>query len=355
MAAPESQFFDRFSMPRFLRHQINKAFLSAPSEKATPTSPIDFLSFPPEIRNQITDFILKPGHIHFPKANEKDKSSYPGFQLLAANHQTYSEGRLQFYSDNMFHLPAGLIRHTEQAFAQYQPKHLALIRRVTIDCGIHDLADASMLSVLQDNTREGLRGVLGLHPVFDYIHGSRELPRIWIDKLLFVRDHFPNIEELHVNFSDLREIPWKNGSYDKKGYDKQSDVYFETETWSHRLNTDFSVNGTVDIVLKGQNIQDEIRGLPVNLEDYEPPQTNGFSLLPFAIAFAAERAHDEVHAWVHAVEDWDGMLRNFEEVAELQERKLQFGEHKGALYTPQILRSLCPHGLHEYSCPYCQL
>ena len=323
-------FFDRFSISRFLRHQITKAFLSAPPEMATPMSPIDLLSIPPDIRNQITDLVLKPGHIHFPKADAKVKSSYPGFQLLAANHQTYSEGHLQFYSDNIFHLPAGLIRHTEQAFARYQPKHLALIRYVTTDCGLHDLADASLLSelVFQGNMRAGSPSILGLRPVFNYIEDSNELPSMWIDKLLFVLDHFPNIEELHVNFSDLQELFAKHGPEDKEGW-------------------------TAEIVLEGQDIQDQIGDLTVDPKDFYPRRPDDFKLLGYGIALAAERAHSKMHDWRHEVRDWQGMLRKFEEVAELQERKLQSGEHKGPLYTPQMLRSLCSHGLGACACPVC--
>jgi len=81
-----------------------------------PTVPkqIDYSSFPPEIRNKIIDFALRPGHIHPPYTRS-------GVQILATNRQHYKIGHVTYYSDNIFHMPHG--DSYKDILQKYRPEH----------------------------------------------------------------------------------------------------------------------------------------------------------------------------------------------------------------------------------------
>jgi len=98
-----------------------------------------YFALPGEVRNQIMNLVLKPGDIHFPQTSTKDTQSLSGFQFLASNRQAYTEGRSIFYSASTFHLPPGPVSYTKSMFDLYQPQSLALLRRVTLHIGLHDL------------------------------------------------------------------------------------------------------------------------------------------------------------------------------------------------------------------------
>ena len=111
---------------------VTTSAAAASTMDLVPTLPqhINYSAFPPEIRNKIIELVLIPRDIHPPYTRT-------GVQLLGTNHQNYDEGYLMYYSDSIFHISHG--RHYLELLKKYQPKHLKLIRRVTLTCGILDL------------------------------------------------------------------------------------------------------------------------------------------------------------------------------------------------------------------------
>ncbi|KAG7002401.1 hypothetical protein G7Y79_00027g060930 [Physcia stellaris] len=123
---------------------------------AVPKSPVPamgYFALPGEIRNKIMKLVLCPGHIYLrskPTASNHHISysndpagatrSPPGIQLLATCRQAYNEGRVLYYSGNVFHLPPGPVSATEAMLNKMQPESLSLIRRVNLTVSLLDLA-----------------------------------------------------------------------------------------------------------------------------------------------------------------------------------------------------------------------
>ena len=133
------------------------------------------LLLPPEIRNQIMEYVLAPGDIYLPakppsvvsKARRTLRAAdnveavvkrihYPylyevvqmyqalqptkyGCQVLATCKQLYCEGYRIFYERNTFHLAPGPLSASSQYFDNLQAHHRALIKHVAIDTSILDL------------------------------------------------------------------------------------------------------------------------------------------------------------------------------------------------------------------------
>lgn len=70
-----------------------------------------FFSFPPEIRNKITRYILVPGSVHLRRPKDQHRRN-SGFQFLATCQQAYEEGHVFFYSLNTFYIPPGPLDQT---------------------------------------------------------------------------------------------------------------------------------------------------------------------------------------------------------------------------------------------------
>ena len=277
------------------------------------TFSIDFFRFPAEIRNQIMDLVLAPGHVHFPKLGKKIDLSRQGFQLLAANRQAYSEGHLQFYVDNTFHLPPGQLKYTRKAFRTYQLKHIRLIRSISVDCGVHDLADPETLRQISKKN----------HLYWPAIAGGI-LTDIWRRKLHYIRQQFPLLEELRVTFPDIDKLPWKDGQWCPDLERQQVTEWETTKSISTQLNTDYTVNGTVSIVLKGKEITNEIRGVPLD-SDYEF-QDEDLRLLAFTMAYTRVCIHMKLRHWEPEPEKvitWESMKKEIVRVAVLEESRLE--------------------------------
>ena len=242
----------------------------------TPTSKMGYFALPLELRNQIMDLVLEPGHIHLPTPDAADRQSYPGFQLLATSSQAYSEGHVQFYSNNIFHLPPGPLCHTKQILKHYQPKHLDLIRRVTVRCSLCDLFCADSLQRLHRAIspradiiprNEIKRHILLPSQNEDMSHNSRYytmpphktpltdpdwdlvndiIRKAWKSKIIFARDTFPNLEELRVVFSDLAGIPTEFNISDALNLSNTEDT--------SPKNREYTVDGAVNFVLEGNEL-----------------------------------------------------------------------------------------------------
>lgn len=145
---------------------------------------IDYPSFPPEIRNKIMEFALVPGDIHPPYSRN-------GVQLLATSRQNYEDGHIMYYSDNVFHIRRG---HSYlRLLEKYQPKHLQLVRRVTLTFDFHDLEET-----INDPC---------LGKASPYRIPRSLLHNLWKRKLVCVQALFPGLEELRSKFPDLGTDP----------------------------------------------------------------------------------------------------------------------------------------------------
>lgn len=155
---------------------------------------IDFPSFPPQIRNRIMDYVLRPGDIHLPYTRN-------GIQLLAASKQCYMESHAPFYSDNNFHIPHG--QNYSNFLDAYHPKQLHLMRKLTLTCGVLDLDDDMIdhaITAYQTST-----GIYASH----YL--TNKLEQLWINKLCDILRYCPNLKDIRINFPGLsRPVAWEH-------------------------------------------------------------------------------------------------------------------------------------------------
>ncbi len=145
---------------------------------------IDYPLFPLEIRNKIMEFVLVPDDIHPPYSRN-------GVQLLATSRQNYKDGHVMNYLDNVFHIPRG--RCYLRLLNNYQPKHLQLIRRVTLTFDLLDL--------------EGAINDRCLHKGSAYRIPRSLLKDLQILKLISIQALFPGLEKLRADFPDLGTYP----------------------------------------------------------------------------------------------------------------------------------------------------
>lgn len=158
----------------------------------------DYFALPGEIRNQIMELVLAPGDVHYIQPRKKSKKStqpLPTVQFLALNRQAYAEGRKMFYSENSFHLPAGPEAYTKSMLDRYQPQNFALIRRLTLDIGLHDLCYVEKFKQFDTKT---------WGPTLFNDNGLDDcLVEVWKSKIILIRERFHNLEELRIVFWDL--------------------------------------------------------------------------------------------------------------------------------------------------------
>lgn len=282
---------------------------SVTSRVVDPTKPFNFLLLPGEIRNRIMEYILVPGDVFIPKMHVTDRDvcyedhevyyessfkSAPGFQFLAASRQTYAEGHKMFYKENNFHLPFGPMSHN--ILGGYRPKHQDMIQRMTVHTGLFDLLDSDVLNGFRTDVRaicvaKRWAGEVVPGDATDLL--TRHGVKILAEKFQYIRATFQDLQELTIVFSGLEDIPWKNGLFDAEGLAMQED---ELEHNGNRiyLNTDYTVDGNVTLVLKGADIQSTLRNLRLkNNNDFMQIK----KLLPFTIAYAEEQAYNMFMAW----------------------------------------------------------
>ena len=123
---------------------------------ANPTK-LSYFSLPGEVRNKIMGYALVGGHPspYDPVSEAPTRSQdiaarvdiRPGVQLIATCKQAYVEGHGLFYSANTFHLPPQMPFLWPE---RLQPKHKAMIKRISITIGLRELTP-SMLDQVESN------------------------------------------------------------------------------------------------------------------------------------------------------------------------------------------------------------
>ena len=98
-----------------------------------------YFSLPRELRDKIMTYALQPGDIYLP-SNSASKMTNSGVQLLATCRQAYAEGYELYYRGNTFHLGPCSFTGMKQILEAYQPKHIAIVPRLTIECSIKDVS-----------------------------------------------------------------------------------------------------------------------------------------------------------------------------------------------------------------------
>jgi len=96
-----------------------------------------------------------------------------------------------YYLDNVFHIPRG--RDPRRLLDKYQPKHLQLVRRVTLTFDFLDL--------------EGATNDKCLHKGSAYPIPRSLLKDLSILKLISIQALFPGLEELRAEFPNLGTYP----------------------------------------------------------------------------------------------------------------------------------------------------
>lgn len=250
-----------------------------PTRPTRPTRPFRYFDLPGEIRNRIMDFALYPGHVDVCERAQATSGSLPGFQLLAASKQAYSEGHAIFYSKNSFQLPYG------SHFWRYQHKHVTLMRRVTLRCGYSDLLNNQVLQSFK-------------HPDQDSeIDRPRQYcaPRLgWIlkRKLSFVLENLRDLEELKVVFPGFEDILWYDGKFDRASWTRKTvSIAVGTRT-PPVLTTEYTINGVVTLSFTRGELLKQLHGI-----DLEGCDIKGWiawvmdgRLLPVAMQYAARMA-----------------------------------------------------------------
>ena len=100
---------------------------------------ITYFSLPRELRDKIMTYALQPGDIYLP-SNSASKMTNSGVQLLATCRQAYAEGYELYYRGNTFHLGPCSFTGMKQILEAYQPKHIAIMPRLMIECSIKDVS-----------------------------------------------------------------------------------------------------------------------------------------------------------------------------------------------------------------------
>ncbi|KAL6712938.1 hypothetical protein ACLMJK_009493 [Lecanora helva] len=213
---------------------------SAPvPEMSEQKKPIGFLDLPPEIRNQILEYVLVPGEVHVrpllrPQQEQEDPDSvakrlledplhplntlysaltlkrekqiskagtHPGFQVLAACKQTLSEGRSMCYEGNTFYLPPGPLERTCEWLGGIQPGHRAMIKNVCIELSLADLTPEMLAKLETHILRDRRRNLLWIDIITKLT--TQVLKTIWFKKIDFVGE-WELLDKIHVRFMDQK-------------------------------------------------------------------------------------------------------------------------------------------------------
>ena len=90
---------------------------------------------------------------HYVKCGGSPTRQQPGYQVLATCRTMYEERYRLFYSRNVFHVPPGPILISFQYFKCLQPKHKALIERISVNFSAADLTPEGFLHVQEEVRR----------------------------------------------------------------------------------------------------------------------------------------------------------------------------------------------------------
>ena len=206
--------------------------IDASLQRTTKPKQINYPLFPPEIRNRIMYFVLRPGNIHLGYSKN-------GIQLLATNRQNYENGHIMYYSDNMFHIPHS--PDYNRVLERYQSKHLKLVRRITLSYSILDLSD----SLVTKHIPVSLPSTFGESDFRDST--ASDIRKLWIERFLAMQRFFPKLEEFRIDFSDLEpHREWLKNNIDdistravSKAFDDASCVTFRRQDMSSLEDKDF--------------------------------------------------------------------------------------------------------------------
>ncbi|KAL8792672.1 MAG: hypothetical protein Q9195_004732 [Heterodermia aff. obscurata] len=172
------------------------------NEDSSTTRPsLPYLPLPPELRNKILSLALTGGHVylrsssspqelsHKPTSVNSNFESTLAVNLLATCRQAYNEGRMMFYSENVFHLPPGRWEEMSNVLTNIKPEHLALIKHIVIRLSLLDLRS----SVLR-------RPDYALPKQYQEIGGPNYIS-IWLFKLKHTQNIFDKANEVRICLS----------------------------------------------------------------------------------------------------------------------------------------------------------
>ena len=112
--------------------------------ESLPEKPFRYFALPRELRNLVMEFAFAPGDIYIRVKGDhikKPRFKY-GVQLLATCRQAYAEGYPLYYGKNTFHLPSCDVDAMKEVLEAFQPKHLAIVKSLIVNCSFNDILSA---------------------------------------------------------------------------------------------------------------------------------------------------------------------------------------------------------------------
>ena len=185
---------------------------------------IGLLSLPGEIRNQIMDLVLVPGHVYFPTNKmqlvDRNRSpvSRPRFQVLATCRQLYQEGHVLFYSQNVFHLAPGPISASWDYIRRLDSRHQDLITKVSVDISVMDLTPPVLEGIQAAFYEDHGQSIAHAEDNMVYLYIRDTLGGLWAEKIAGVSDtrNFQTIRVVDVfpidvdsPYGDFELCSWK--------------------------------------------------------------------------------------------------------------------------------------------------
>lgn len=184
--------------------QLADVYASAASTTSmTPSCGIEYFSLSPEIRNMSMEIVLHPWDIYINPSGAAAVEPVPkyGIQLLVTCHQAYNEGSSLYYGGSTFHILPCSIEEIKGVLEAYQPKHLEIMNRVTVECGIHDLRPRRLLQFYRVTKSitiykpEALAECLG-DAVVEALRSEWKQKATWLLRVSCPRLHLYNCEVL---------------------------------------------------------------------------------------------------------------------------------------------------------------
>ena len=184
-----------------------------------------FFGLPPEIRNQILNYLLVPGEVDVKKSSHTETTFIPadghtrrvilearssgrlkqfispksGLPFLATCRQAYAEGRTYYYGQNTFFLAPGGIRNTLDLAKAVQPRNLELIAYIGIKFDVTDLGPREYGSVLDACIGTGNINGARIDANTAGSVATRLLRVIWFGKLRWIYRHYwQSVREIHL-------------------------------------------------------------------------------------------------------------------------------------------------------------
>ena len=168
-----------------------ETFPAGSSTSNEPKKEIGLLTLPGEIRNQIMDLALVPGHIYISNEmqavdRKRSPAFVPGCQILATCTQLYQEGHISFYSRNMFHLAPGPLSASLDYFGRLDRRDQDLIDKVSIEISIMDLVPSVLEGIeatFYEKRGYSITNAINTQVIW-YLEGVLE--ELWVEKIAWV-------------------------------------------------------------------------------------------------------------------------------------------------------------------------